>query len=440
MRKFLLSISAFLICGISLLAGPVQDNIKLKLNSETGVYAKGETVKLIANVAEVPEGDIVMRVYQDGVKKPVSTKSVVLKQGENILIEESYDKTAALMIALGSKTDNKDKVMAGWVVAPEGFTPGFEEPKDLMSWWQGEIKKMRKQKIKAKLTPVEMCEGKNSDKFEAFDLEVNCVGDAPARGYLVKPKDAAKGSLPIILYVHGAGVKGPTNRSLVRMAFGDARRGNGAIAVDLNAHGMLGGQPQSYYDALDKNELAGYATREPETRDNYYFKWMFLRVQRMIDYLVTDPAWDGKHIIVWGGSQGGAQTCFIASVDSRVTGALVSVPAMLDQGGSLQGRRSSWPGVTDKYGMDSAAGKVCPYFDPALMLKYAKADFWIELGLYDETCPPANVYAGINQITSPKEIHPFQRGHGARKDADYKAAHKPLDKSKAEFFLREMTK
>lgn len=440
--KLVLALGAALSISLSAMAGSIKENVKFRINSEDGIYAKGEPVKVIADVSAVPEGETILRIFKNGVKKPVKSKKIVLQEGENVILEESYDETVAMMITMASKEDKKDKAYVGWVVAPEGFTPGFEEPSDLMTWWGKEIAKMRKLKMKAKVTPVDMCEGKDADKFEAFDLEVNCVGDAPVRGYMVRPKDAAKGSLPIIIYVHGAGVKGPSNRSSVKTAWGDARRGSGAIAVDLNAHGMLNGQPQSYYDALNEGELAGYATREPETRDNYYFKGMFLRLQRLVDYLVKDPAWDGKHIIVRGGSQGGAQTAFIASMDPRITTAVMTVPAMLDQGGSLQGRRSTWPGVTDKYGMESAAGKVCPYFDPALMLKYAKANFWIELGLFDETCPPANVYAGINQIKSPKEVHTFQRGHGTvwAKDKEGKERHKTLDKAQAKFILAEMTR
>lgn len=434
-----LSLGAVLL-AMNMSAGEIRDNLKIRINNESGVYAKGEKVQVFVDAETVPQGEVIAKIYKNGVKKPVETKTLTFTQGENIIFEDTYDETVAMMIALTSPTDKKDILNIGWVVAPEGFTPGFEEPADLMSWWQDEIKNMRKLKMKADVKPVEMCEAKDADKYNAFSFEINCVGDKPARGYIVKPKDAAKKSLPIIIYVHSAGVNKPQNRSTVKAAYMDARRGNGAIAVDLNAHGMLNDQPQSYYDDLYTGEFKAYSTRMPVSRDNYYFKYMFLRLQRTIDYIVKDPAWDGKHIIVRGGSQGGAQGAFIASIDPRITAAALTVPAMIDQGGKLQGRRSTWPGVADKCKPGSEEGKVCAYFDPALMLKYSKAEFHIELGLFDETCPPANVYAGINQIKTAKAVYPVQRGHGSKSNPGYKKWHKQYDKLLNDFILEQMTK
>ena len=65
-----------------------------------------------------------------------------------------------------------------------------------------------------------------------------------------------------------------------------AKMGKGALAFDLNAHGMLNGQPQEYYDKLEEGELNHYREQGVESRDTYYFKGMYLRLMRTLDFLV----------------------------------------------------------------------------------------------------------------------------------------------------------
>jgi len=231
--------------------------------------------------------------------------------------------------------------------------------------------------------------------------------------------------------LHAAGSPGGPSTSGAALVYAKM----GALGMDLNAHGMLNDQPKSYYDGLNQGELKGYSSREPLDKENYYFKWMFLRAQRAVDYLVQNPLWDGKHIIVTGGSQGGAQSCFLAAIDPRITAAVVTVPAMLDQGAKLQGRHNSWPSTMRNY--EESTIRNSPYFDPALLLKNTKADIWCEIGLYDLTCPAPNIFGALNQVSTEKAIITVQRSHILRGD---KTWHKGIDDMKAEYFKKAMTK
>ena len=71
----------------------------------------------------------------------------------------------------------------------------------------------------------------------AFDLQADAVG-APVSGYCARPEGARPKSLPIILTVHGAGVR---SSSLGGTA-GWAKRG--FLALDINAHGIPNGKPE----------------------------------------------------------------------------------------------------------------------------------------------------------------------------------------------------
>ena len=51
---------------------------------------------------------------------------------------------------------------------------------------------------------------------------------------------------------------------------------------------------------------------------------------RSLDYVKSLPEWNGKVLIVKGGSQGGAQSIVAAALDNNVTMMIAEVPAMCD--------------------------------------------------------------------------------------------------------------
>lgn len=396
--------AAVLFCAIALCsAAGLSKSVRLRVSHPDGIYAKGEVIRVYADVQETPSAAVKMKLIRDSqLHHPELEKELTLKPGENLLLEQAFDEAQSVIVSL--KSDDEE-IYAGALVAPEELKPGFEEPKDLMKFWKNEFRQMRRLKMESVETSMEV-PGEEAEKYEAWNVEVNCVGPKPVRGIMACPKGAAPHSLPIVIFLHAAG-RTPGTQSHLSTALDFARMG--ALAIDVNAHGFLNGQSDEYYNDLYAGELKDYSTREPDTRDNYYFKWMFLRAERTVDYMVKNPLWDGKHIIVVGTSQGGGQSAFLAGIDPRITAAALCVPAMIDQGASLRGRYNSWPKVYTKY--PEKAASVSPYFDPALLLKHTKAEIWCEIGLFDFTCPPANVYAGMNEARTSKTIICYQRNH-----------------------------
>jgi cephalosporin-C deacetylase-like acetyl esterase len=188
--------------------------------------------------------------------------------------------------------------------------------------------------------------------------------------------------------------------------------GKGALAFDLNAHGMLNGQPQEYYEELEKGELKNYWEIGIESRDDYYFRGMYLRLIRTLDFLTSQPEWDGKRILVIGESQGGGQSLAAAGLDDRVSAVVATVPAMCDFGGELIGRTGGWPQPFKMKGDKDKMLKTIPYFDAAHLLKNSKATLVTEIGFIDTTCPSVSIYAAINQSKGEKIVFgvPY-RGH-----------------------------
>jgi pimeloyl-ACP methyl ester carboxylesterase len=59
---------------------------------------------------------------------------------------------------------------------------------------------------------------------------------------------------------------------------------------------------------------------------------------------MTRADWDGKTLVVMGGSMGGQQTLAVAGLrPGRISAVLVCVPAGADTNGDLHGRKAGYP-------------------------------------------------------------------------------------------------
>ena len=371
----------------------------LKQSHENGIYKSGDKIRVSAYSTNQEPGDTLwVKVLQNNTKL-ILQKAIVPANDSLVIFENSFKKSCSVIVEAKMKGN---KQLIGMIVDPQKIKPGTKFPKDLKKYWVTE-----KQALKA--LPLDVKFGKNESleySFVCFDTEINCTGPKPARGYFARPTKAEPKSLPIVLLVHAAGVKGSWCKSDPKEALRYAKMGKGAMCFDLNAHGMLDGQPDEYYNNLEAGELKNYYICGLENRDDFYFRGMYLRLIRTLDFLTKLPEWDGKRIIVIGESQGGGQALAAAGLDSRVSAVVATVPAMCDWGGTLVGRKGGWPQPFEQPGDMKKMKKVLPYFDTAHLLKDSKATLVVEIGLVDNTCPSTSVYAAINQAKGQKIIYP----------------------------------
>jgi len=397
MKKLTLLLFMFiLLSGFVSLAQ--NQSFDLKQSHETGIYKKGEKIHVFAFVhnRSTDSLKVVVRMNNDH----ILLKKAFLAQADSVLIYEGSSSKPCSIIIEARLKDQKKGI--GIIVDPQKIKPGTKFPKDFNAYWALEKKNLKALPLEVKLKEVE-----NTEKgFVCYDTELNCTGPKPARGYYAKPEKAAAKSLPIVLLVHAAGVKGSWCRSEARDAVRMAKSGKGALCFDLNAHGMLNAQPDEYYTNLENGELKDYYVQGLEDRDNYYFRGMYLRLIRTIDYLTQQPEWDGKRIIVIGESQGGGQALAAAGLDQRVSAVVATVPAMCDWGGTLVDRKGGWPQPFERPANKEKMKQVLPYFDNAHLLRNSKATIVVEIGLIDNTCPSTSVYAAVNQAKGKVIIYP----------------------------------
>ena len=377
--------------------------IQLTQNNKTGIYKIGEQVIFTANLEGVGADSITIKVRKNYSNEIVETTRKN-SGGELIVFSEMFTKPSTVIVKVEA---GETYAELGAIIEPEKFEPGTNRPEDFDQFWDNQKKELRSLPMTVKKEDTAAEAG-----YACWDIELNCTGPKPARGYFAKPENADEKSLPIVLYVHAAGVKGSWCLSRADEALKYAKMGKGALAFDLNAHGMLNGQPQEYYDELEEGELKGYWAQSVESRDEYYFKGMYLRLMRTLDFLTNQPEWDGKRILVLGESQGGGQSLAAAGLDHRVSAVVATVPAMSDMINHFDDAIGGWPNPVSFDADQQAILETVPYFDTAHLLKGSKATIVAEIGLIDVTCPSYAIYAAINQAEGRKIIHavPY-RGH-----------------------------
>lgn len=287
--------------------------------------------------------------------------------------------------------------LGGAAIDPLEIKRSLPVPEDFDAFWDGMKKKLAAVPVEPKLVPVRS----PIKDVESFDVTAPALG-LQISGYMSKPVGAKPKSLPIILTVHGAGVSDSSLGGSANWA------SKGFIAMDMNAHGLPNGKPKQFYADLYAGPMNPYRYEFRNDREKAYFTGMMLRLVRGIDVLTAQPEWDGKHVVVFGSSQGGYQAIAAAGLDSRVTYFAAGVPAGCDHSGMLANRIAGWPkivpmvdGKPDMAVLEAYRTLDCMNF--ATRTKAAGCYFTV--GFIDGTCPPTSVYAAYNQLNIPKEIY-----------------------------------
>lgn len=268
----------------------------------------------------------------------------------------------------------------------------YEEPKDFDAFW-------RRQRARLAAVPVEVLELREMPApkpgFRAWAVTVACAGPRPVMGYLAMPADAAPKSLKAVLSCMGYGDE--TRNGEANLISSDELR-DGEMQFLINAHGFdyFTTDPRRLADFHDgirtpKSEYA-MSRHQNEYPEGCYFNGMALRVMRSLEYLQTRPEWNGRDLECQGGSQGGLQTLWAASLCDRLTAARAEVP----WGGDWHMKEI--PGrIVWSCAPDYVPGLA--YYDSAFHARRAKCRVDIvRAGLGDRVCPCTSVAVIYNNL------------------------------------------
>jgi cephalosporin-C deacetylase-like acetyl esterase len=397
-KSFQLFLSILLLAAQSAAAGL---SAEVSTDKPEAVYRAGDKVTfgiLLKEDGKVLAGkELKYQIIQNGLTQ--ITEGMIVSAAEPVTVQSTLAEPGFLKceVNYASKAGPTTRGAVGAGFDPEQIKPSLPVPDDFDAFWAAQKKLLADDPPKPVLTPV-----KSSDaEIETFDVQINCPGGAPVSGYLARPKNAKPKSLPAILYSQSAGVHDSDLPHAIRGAKLNA------LAMDFNAHGLPNGKGEQFYkDQYPNGPFKGYSSRGMEDRETMYFRGMYLRVMRALDFLTTLPEWDGKVLIVEGSSQGGGQSLVAAGTDHRVTLCIASVPAMCDHTGILVNREPGWPKMLKLPGRTEQATQVVRYFDAMNFASRIECETYVTVGFADQTCPPASVYAAYNNIHAKKHIVP----------------------------------
>jgi cephalosporin-C deacetylase-like acetyl esterase len=285
----------------------------------------------------------------------------------------------------GNAGRNDGAYAVGAAVAPAKIDVSTPRPGDFDSFWSSKLTAQAAVPINPVLMPVDT----DVPGVELQMFQLDALG-SKAHGWIAKP--ARPGKFPALIQLQYAGVYALSPAAATR------RAAAGWLMLNVDSHDKL---PT---DAAG-NVPRGYQALGNTDRETSYFLNMYLRDSRVLDYLLTRPDWDGKTIVLMGGSMGGQQSLVVAGLrPEKITGVLVCVPAGADSNGDLHGRKAGYPNWDST---NPAVMKAALYFDTVNFASRITAPVMAGLGFIDTISPPAGVWTALNQIRGPVEALPM---------------------------------
>ncbi len=372
-----------------------------------GVYKVGETVRW-----KIDQGSAVTaryRVLSGGLTEVA--KGELSFDNKSAAITYTFDKPGTVLLDIRAKdSENKEaKVLGGAVAEPEKISRSAQTPEDFDAFWTEQIAKLEKIPTNPVLEVVDL---KQPD-IEYSKITMDNIKGSKIRGQLAKPVKGEK--FPALLIVQWAGVY-PLDKN-----WATGRAKEGWLTLNIIAHDLPIDEPASFYKEQNDGPLKNYTSIGNDSRETSYFLRMYLSCYRAAEYLSKRADWDGKTLVVMGASQGGLQTLVTAGIHPKITGALALVPAGCDMLGPEVGRAPGWPNwIWSGRGKDAKAVREAGrYYDVANFTSKIKCPVLIGVGLIDETCPPAGVFAAANQIPGAKDVMIMPKADHQRHQEEY---------------------
>lgn len=280
---------------------------------------------------------------------------------------------------------------------PEQIRTFTEMPSDFSTFWKKALKSARAVDFQPEYFDVPDASN-NEMKTSLVRLRVG--KDKWIYGYLTRPLDGKQH--PVVLVPPGAGSS--------KIFPSDYFPKHGMIYMKIEIHGNDPRLPDAEYATVCKAASEGYERRDISEKDSYYYKNVYVGCARAVDFLCSLPDWDGKNVIVTGGSQGGALTLITAALNEKVTMCAPFYPALCDLQGFRHDRAGGWPKFFSRYYNNGSVGvseekasETLSYFDVVNFARTVKVPVFMSWGYSDDTCSPTSVWAAWNEILAPKE-------------------------------------
>lgn len=384
-------------------------NVYIDTNDDDGVFYGDQEVQCFLNIENVSDFErnieIAWSISTDD-WKPLMSQTLSLKVKEKgqskaycpwfDFPEKGFFRVSAQVVS-----DKKDKCHVSMVVGinPEGLQPPLNPPTDFMVFWDKSIEELNAVNLDYKLKPIKR-EGKT--KTDLFEVEMQSFGGLTVRGWLEVPKK--KGNYPTLLRVPGY-----TENLMPLDKYDDMI----IFSFNTRDHGESDNTGERSYDMW---------VRGMESKENYYYRGIFLDCIRALDYLESRNDVDMEKLAIWGGSQGGGLSFAVAALDHRVKFCVADIPYMCDYPRYFA--ITHWDEIDHWFAEDSSHTwelmyNTLSYFDTKYLAKNIKCPVLMGVGLQDDVCPPSTSFMTYNLIESDKSYDIYKTEEHSQPDSHY---------------------
>jgi len=401
--------------------------LQVSLDRPGWTYQSGQAAEFLVkfNLQPYPAGGvpITYRLGPDMLEGPERT-AMVPPEGLRLPVTGPAQPGFVRCLVTATVAGQRLEARATAAFDPRAIRPVQTEPADFDQFWKDQRQALDRVAPQYTLTPAPALSTEQVEvSYLHFQNVAQLPGARPTRIYGVLSVPRGAGPYPAVLQVPGAGVRGYQGTPELAA--------KGFITLQIGIHGIPVNLPPELYEQLNTGALESYNRYHLDNRDAYYYRRVYLGALRALDYLALHPKWNGKQLVVQGGSQGGQLAIVASALDARVTGTIASYPAFSDVTGYLHGRAGGWPGLFRQ----DAAGRVqdqpidakvatTAYYDTVNFARRLRAPGLYYTGFNDMVTPPTSTMAVFNSIRTrfnltldPQQVHLTSPAHRAAIDS-----------------------
>jgi cephalosporin-C deacetylase len=281
-----------------------------------------------------------------------------------------------------------------------GYVSDVTPPADFGAFWDATIDEARAFPLDATFEPVE----NYLAVIDTFDVTFAGYGGARIKGWLHLPANRSAGTrLPVVVqYIGYSGGRGLVNQDTKW-----AQAGYAHFIMDTRGQGYGGGlgeTPDPHSSAGDV-AFAGLMTRGISSREDYYYRRVYMDAFRAVEAAQSHPAVDPARVVLAGVSQGGGIVVATAGLAAGrldgVIAALPDVPFLQDFPRAIDiTPRGPYPEIASflarHRGRYEPVLEVLRYFDGVNLGRWATAPALYSAAQMDDICPPSTVFASFH--------------------------------------------
>jgi cephalosporin-C deacetylase len=278
------------------------------------------------------------------------------------------------------------------------YKPSQTKKDDFLKFWE-ETKNISKgQPLNAEIIKIDY----TIKDIEAYKLFYDGFGGARICGHYLVPKK--NGPHPVILWLHGYG----SNKGEIDFYLKWVLLGYAVMAIDVRGQNGESVDNKTY----PAPSAIGYMTKGIFSKEDYYYRGVYMDCVRAIDFLATRKEIDLSRLCVTGASQGGGLALSTAALDLRPKLVIAEIPYLCHYERAIEWAEEAknityleFIPIIKKYPeriedmIDTLS-----YFDNLNLCSWINARTVISVAMKDLCCPPSTIFAVYNNIDSEKHI------------------------------------